>query len=247
MICPTISREEIQLIFSTLSASPDSERYLRELLSPDEQDRSDRFKFAKHRTSFIVARGLLRIVLGKYINAKPAAIDFAYGAYGKPVVKGTPQVHFNVSHSEQMVVYGLRLDREIGVDIEHIRPIGELEAIARQSFAPAECRDLLAIPEQHRTKAFFDCWTRKEAFIKFLGTGLSFPLHRFQVALGPGNPVQLIHVDGQPPGSRFLRDIAPCGSHAATVASEGRDCRFRVWKLDRPEEVHACWGGGPLQ
>ena len=239
IMCPTPSSEEIQLVFGTLSASPDSEKYLYELLSPDEQERSARFKFAKHRTSFVVARGLLRIVLGNYMNAKPAAIDFQYGPCGKPVVKGAPQVHFNVSHSEQVVLYGLRLDHEIGVDIERIRPMDDLEGIARRFFSPAECRDLLAIPEQHRTKAFFDCWTRKEAFIKFLGTGLSFPLHRFQVTLGPGQPVQLIHVDGQPSGSRFLRDIAPCDSHSAAVASEGRDSRLRVWRLEGPEEGHA--------
>jgi 4'-phosphopantetheinyl transferase len=235
-MCPTPSSEEIQLIFSTLSASRDSEKYLHELLSTDEQKRAACFKYAKHRTSFIVARGLLRIVLGNYMNAEPAAIDFRYGPYGKPEVKGASPVHFSVSHSEQMVLFGLRLDREIGVDIERIRPIEDMEDIARRFFSPAECRDLLAIPKQHRTKAFYDCWTRKEAFIKFLGTGLSFPLDRFQVTLGPGDPVRLIHVDGQPSKAWFLQDIAPSDSHSAAVASEGRNCQCRVWKLERLEE-----------
>jgi 4'-phosphopantetheinyl transferase len=232
----TPSGEEIQLIFSTLSASWDAEKYFHELLSPDEQKRATSFKYAKHRTAFIAARGLLRVVLGSYMNVAPAAIDFRYGPSGKPELKGSSQVHFNVSHSDQMVLFGLRLYDEIGVDIERIRPMEDLEGIARRFFSPDECRDLLAIPERHRTKAFYDCWTRKEAFIKFLGTGLSFPLDRFQVALAPGDPVRLIRVDGQPPKDWFLQDIAPSDSHSAAVASEGWNCRCRVWKLERPEE-----------
>jgi len=235
-MCPTPLNEEIHLVFSTLTASQDSERYLHGLLSPDEQKRAACFKYARHRKSFIVARGLLRIVLGNCMNAEPAEIEFRYGPYGKPELEGASQVHFNVSHSEEVILFGLRLDREIGVDIERIRPIEDMEGIARRFFSPAECCDLLAIPKQHRTKAFYDCWTRKEAFIKFLGTGLSFPLDRFQVTIGPADPARLIHVDGQPSRAWFLQDIAPSDSHSAAVASEGRNCQCRVWKVERPEE-----------
>jgi 4'-phosphopantetheinyl transferase len=228
--------EDVELIFCKLVASPDSQKYLYSLLSPDERTRAAGFRFDKHRTSFIIARSLLRILLGNVTDAQPAAIAFRYGPEGKPVLDGAPHVHFNVSHSDDLVLYGLRRNHEIGVDIERIRDIDDLEAIAKQFFCPAECRELLTVSKQDRTKAFFDCWTRKEAFIKFLGTGLSFPLLRFQVTLTPGDPARLVHVDGQWPGSWFLQDVAPSDGYAAAVASEVRNCRFRVWRLEQPED-----------
>lgn len=228
--------DDIELIFGPLVVSASSEKHLYSFLSPDERMKAARFKFPNHRMSFIAARGLLRILLGSFIDARPEAIEFRYGRNGKPSIVGAPHVHFNVSHSGQVILYGLRLDHEIGVDIEHIRQIDDMDGIARQFFSPGEQREWLDVSEHDRLKAFFDCWTRKEAFIKFLGSGLSFPLRHFQVTLTPGHPARLVHVNGQSPGSCFLFDIAPHDNYSAAVASEGRNCRFRVWTLQKPED-----------
>lgn len=230
------SPAEIQLIFSTSSATKHSEEDFSALLSPDEQTRAAGFKFATHRTSFIVTRGLLRVVLGNFMKVAPAAIDFRYGPNGKPAVGGDSRVHFNVSHSGQMVLYGLRLDHEIGVDLERIRPLDGMEGVAKQFFSPGEYRDLVRLPEDRRTEAFFDCWTRKEAFAKFLGTGLCVPVYPLQARLEPRSPAKLVHTDGGRRSQWFLRHVALSNIHSAAVASEGRFDRFRVWKLERPDD-----------
>jgi 4'-phosphopantetheinyl transferase len=137
-----------------------------------------------------------------------------------------------------MVLYGLRQNREIGVDLEHIRLVSNMEEIARRYFSPAEYCEFLAVPRERRVKAFFDCWTRKEAFVKALGDGLSYRLDRFQVTLRPDEAAEFVSIDGRP-GSEAgwsLYDVAPSESYAAAVALEGPNGVFQVRKFDTPQE-----------
>jgi len=143
------------------------------LLTRDEQERAARFRFPHLRSSFVLARGALRILAGGYLNTDPAGIRFQYGPKGKPCLAGAARLRFNVSHSGALALFAFTLDVEIGVDVEEIRPMPDLQQIAAGYFSAAEAAELVALPAERREAAFFRCWTRKEAYVKALGEGLS--------------------------------------------------------------------------
>jgi 4'-phosphopantetheinyl transferase len=233
------AHNEIHLIFSSLAAGPEFLDRLWHSLSPDERDKARRFRFDKHRNSFIVARGLLRIILGRCIEAESSDITFVYGSHGKPALSDGEHIRFNLSHSEDIVLYAVGEDLDLGVDVEYIRPMQDLEHIACRFFCSAEQHELLTLPEDRRAKAFFDCWTRKEAFIKAVGDGLSHPLDRFQVTLRPEQPAEFVSLDGHPSSETqwMLYDAAPSEDFAAALAVENRNCRLRVWTFESPVNV----------
>jgi len=229
--------ERIQLIFTRLTAPREFADHLYDLLSSDERARAASFRFENHHRRFIVARGLLRIALGKFLNVAAATVRFRYSEFGKPAIVDGPQIRFNVSHSEDMVLYGFGMDHDIGVDIEHIRPMEDSESIASRFFCAEECSDLLTVASDRRTKAFFDCWTRKEAFIKAIGEGLSFPLNRFQVTLHPEEPARFVSIDGRTDVQWSLHDVAPSEHYAAAVVTAGNNCRFvEIQKFETPQD-----------
>jgi 4'-phosphopantetheinyl transferase len=187
---------------------------LQRLLSQDERERAARFRFEKHARHFIAARGILREILGPYLAVDPALIRFDYNSFGKPSVEGGPR--FNVSHSGGFGLYAVSGIREVGVDIERINPDFAHERIPERFFAPGEVAALRALPADAQIEAFFHCWTRKEAYIKAHGSGLSLDLKSFEVTLTPGEP------------ARFLRGVegwsietieVPPGYVAALVAA----------------------------
>jgi 4'-phosphopantetheinyl transferase len=159
------------------------------LLSPDECERAARFHFDRDRAHFIAARSMLRQILGEYLNMPPESIAFELNRYGKPAVQG---IFFNVSHSAGLAVYAVSRTRELGVDVEKIDPSVEILKIAERFFAPAEFAALRALPEHFQCDAFFNCWTRKEAYVKALGGGLSIDLASFQVEFAPGKPAAFL-------------------------------------------------------
>ena len=170
------------------------ERFLR-TLDLDERKRADRFHFEKHRRRFILGRGFLRLLLGRYLAIAPEDVRFAYGPYGKPSLDSdhdASRLRFNASHSHELAIYGFVQDHEIGVDVEHSQAEFAGEDIARHFFSAYEIRKLMALPEGERAAAFFRCWTRKEAYIKAFGSGLSHPLDQFDVTLAPDEPAALI-------------------------------------------------------
>lgn len=138
-----------------------------EMLSIDERSRADRFKFAQHRDRFIAGRGFLRSLLGRYLNADPATLEFDYGTHGKPFLKHST-LQFNLAHSQHLALYAVTFDRAVGIDIEQIRAIAQVEELAQRFFLPSEAETIRAQPD-----LFFQYWTCKEAFLKATGTGLS--------------------------------------------------------------------------
>ena len=145
----------------------------------------------------MVGRALLRFILARYLRRQPADIVFTYGANGKPALDNTePTLHFNLAHSENRVVYAFSHAGELGVDIELVRSLPEFESIARHFFSPEECAQLLSLPAGQRAEAFFNCWTRKEAYLKAVGDGLMVPLNSFQVSLLPDQPAAFIKLAG---------------------------------------------------
>jgi 4'-phosphopantetheinyl transferase len=169
--------EKADLVVASLNvdAAP-----LRALLSPDEQERAARFTFEQQRRRFIVARARLRQLLGARLDASPDEVEFTYGITGKPslAARYSRDLRFNLAHCEDVAVYAFAEAREIGVDVEREREVEDAEAIGKLCFSPAE-RDAC------RTHGFLYCWTRKEAFVKALGSGLSAPLPELEVSAAP--------------------------------------------------------------
>ena len=209
----------------SLDAPPWPSKDLHDLLDAGERERAARFHFALHRLRFVHGRGLLRRMLGHGTGIAPAAIRFDHGAQGKPRLADQTSVQgggldFNLSHSGPLALLALSDGAQIGVDIELPREMPDLLAIARRNFAPAEFRAMTAWPEHSRADAFLACWTRKEAFVKALGSGLSMPLADFEVSLDPDGPAQLRHVaDPAHPISDFTvwAGRVPGGGLAATI------------------------------
>jgi 4'-phosphopantetheinyl transferase len=155
---------------------------LGDILSDDERQRAARFSLEKPRIAYTVARATLRLLLGHYLGHHPADLRFAYGEHGKPALV-TGDLQFNLSHSGTLVLLAFAADRPVGVDIEFRRQRVDNEAIARRFFAADEVEALQGLPLQNRQEAFFRIWTRKEAYLKALGDGITVALDSFSVNL----------------------------------------------------------------
>jgi 4'-phosphopantetheinyl transferase len=204
------------------------------VMSADEQARAQRFVFDRDRRRFSAARVLLRRLLAFYAGTDAADLRFVTGAHGKPSLADSRcDLHFNVSHSHDAAVIAISRAGEVGVDIEAIRPMDDGEGIAGRFFAPAEADRLCSIPPESRDEAFFACWTRKEAFVKAIGEGLSHPLDSFEVTLAPGEPARLLHVGGHPPHpARWTLAALPAiPGYAGALVVRGRPERvdYRIW------------------
>ena len=230
--------EDLQLaenqvdIWQIDASAPLEIRRFREWLSPDETERADRFHFEKHRCRFIVMRAAMREILGRYTGLRPREVVFSYSAKGKPELlgqEGKGGIRFNLSHADELALLAVSQGLAIGIDIESVRPEFAGQEIAERFFSAGEVRRLLELPAEERPEAFFSCWTRKEAYIKALGEGLSVPLDSFEVAFGPDTQASLLAVEVNPRElTRWsMYDLAaPEGCKAALVV-EGSQHRLR--------------------
>jgi 4'-phosphopantetheinyl transferase len=175
-----------------LSGSEASLAYYRSTLSPEELQRAERFRFEHLRHSYTRSRGGLRLLLAHYLACPPNEIELICRPKGKPILRDSSRIHFNASHSGQIALYAFTVGCELGVDVEQLRKLDEPESIAARFFSTAESSELLSLAPEQRGSAFFRCWTRKEAYVKAIGEGLSIPLDRFQVTLLPGVPAKFV-------------------------------------------------------
>jgi 4'-phosphopantetheinyl transferase len=212
---------------------------LRELLSPDEHARADRFHFEIDRQHFIVARGCLRKILARYLGIAPAGIRFSYADHGKPRLASpigqTQPLNFNLAHSGGLALYAFTRIGEIGIDLEHIRSDFTGEDIARRFFSATEVTCLSKLPESARDKAFFNCWTRKEAFIKAKGIGLSLALDQFDVSVAPAEPAALLRTrwDENEAARWSLKSIDIGPAYVGAVAVGGHHWQLSCWEFDK--------------
>ncbi|MEG4938681.1 4'-phosphopantetheinyl transferase superfamily protein [Microcoleus sp. F4-D5] len=208
---------------------------LQETLSADERTKADRFVFPKGRSQFIVSRGALRAILSRYLNIHAHIFRFDYNPYGKPsliAAQGGNTLRFNLSHSGNIALIAITKNRDIGVDIESINPNFSCLEIAEKFFSPLEHSVLRLLPKHLQSRAFFTCWTRKEAYIKAVGKGLSIPLNQFDVSLAPGEPAALLNVEENPEeASRWsLIELIPCSDMVAAVAVAGDCSKLHCWE-----------------
>jgi 4'-phosphopantetheinyl transferase len=231
---PSIETNEVQVWHVDLSVSSRLLSTLRGLLSLQEQERANRFHFAIHRERFTVARACLRMIIGRYLRTDPCAIEFRFGEYGKPELTHNPlPLKFNLAHCENLALYAFTRDREIGIDLERVTTKLEIEEIATRFFSRREVQVLRRLPDHMKPRAFFNCWTRKEAVIKAIGNGLSLPLDQFDVTLAPLTPAVLLRTRfDEAEASRWsLHSIDPGEEYAATIAVEGTDWQLSCYRL----------------
>jgi 4'-phosphopantetheinyl transferase len=162
-----------------------------------------------------------------------AAVAFQYSTRGRPTL-ASGQLQFSVSHTDGMAVFAVTGKRRVGIDVECVRPVHEQDLLVSQNFAPEEVAAYHALSGAARQQAFFNGWTRKEAFVKALGEGLSHSLSSFAVSLAPGVPARLLRIDGGSPENWLLRDLTQQPAHVVALAAEGRglQIRSRCWPAD---------------
>lgn len=203
------------------------------IISPDERAKAGRFRFSAHGRQFIVGRGILRVILGRYLEMKPERIVFEYNPYGKPAVGGKlrSEIKFNLSHSGDLAIYAFSRRREIGVDIESIQAFSIDEQMAAQCLTPREIEFLNILPENLRVQFFFNCWTRKEAYLKARGKGLSFPANQIETlfsqkaSLMPGeNEWEICRKEGC-----SIRRLPSIRGYAAALAVAGVKFKTSFW------------------
>jgi 4'-phosphopantetheinyl transferase len=230
----TLAGHEIHIWCATLDQPAARVEQLAQLLAADESERAQRFVFEEHRQHYITGRALLRLILGRYLRLDPQRLRFKYGPQGKPAlaeIEAHSSLKFNLSHSHKLVLYAVTYDQEIGVDLEAIRRFDDMEAIARRFFSNAEYSALSSLPPAEKPAGFFNCWTRKEAYIKALGDGLIHPLDQFDVSLVPGEPARLLRVQDDPAATArwSLYHLTPAPGYVGAVA------------IASPKRQLACW------
>ncbi len=199
------------------------------LLSPDERTRAQRFYFEADRARFILVRGMLRRLLGRYTRIDPAQVEFSYGEFGKPEVKfaGGVPLRFSVSHSGDVALFAFTGWRRVGVDVERVRAMSDTERFAAQLFAASESALLSAVGQEKSRSAFFQLWTAKEAFLKAVGMGLTMPLDRVEVELREDESLRLAALDGDVHEAQRwqLGRIDSGPEYKAALVVEGQGCR----------------------
>ena len=204
-------------------------------LSESERKRADRFQFERDRNRFIVRHGLLRMILGRYLNIEPSRVALSFESRGKPLLSGSavmPPFHFNLSHSNGLALIAGTRQAALGVDVELVRFVPEADQIAAKFFSPREGAMLNAIPAEQKMEAFFHCWTRKEAYLKATGEGIADALPRIEVSLTPGQPARLLKINGDAPAASLwtLSDLVPAPGFVGALAIKAGRLKLACWR-----------------
>ncbi len=220
-----------------LDPQPASVQSTESTLSADESERAARFHFDRDRHRFIIAHTALRDILSRYLDSNPKELTFSVNPYGKPELLNH-ELEFNLSHSGDFALVAVTQKHKVGVDVEHIRAEKDLEGIAKRFFSQSEVSEFMALPPEQRDTGFFRCWTRKEAYIKAQGLGLSLPLNSFDVSLTPNEPAILraTRPDSTESARWTLLSLDVASEYAAAIAVEGKDLEFRLWDWDNNSE-----------
>jgi 4'-phosphopantetheinyl transferase len=232
-----LQEHEVHIWKASLETSNSVIQKLEHVLSKDEATYASRFHFEKDRRYCIVARGMLRMLLSYYLNSDPSQLRFSSNSYGKPFLTFpslNPRLHFNLSHSRDLALYVFSYARQVGIDVEYKRAEIDIDSLARISFSSNEQAFLRSLPDNLKCDAFFNCWTRKEAYIKALGEGLSVPSPSYVDTFQPGEPTALFEDREDPRGiiCLSLNGISTGDRYAGALAVEGTEWRLNCWVCD---------------
>ena len=211
-------------------------REMATLLGDDERDRASRFRRRVDRDRFIVAHAVLRRLLARYLRRDAHSVRFHRDRFGKPSLAHRTDVTFNLSHADGVALIAVTTGRPVGVDVERVTPLDDAFDVAEICFAPAERRVLHAVPAEQVSDTFFTCWTRKEAFVKAVGTGLSAPLKAFEVSLEPETPARLCRVSGSArvAASWTMEALHPAPGYVGALAVRRTNVRVTTWQVGSP-------------
>jgi 4'-phosphopantetheinyl transferase len=235
-----LAADEIHLWSWPLDLPASRIEALRRALSEEEGRRADRFRTGQLRNRFVAGRGTLRSVLARYLGLQPRQLQLTYEPLGKPVLAtavGPGRLHFNISHSHGLALLAVADGREVGVDLEQIRPMPNAARLVERFFSPQENRQWRRLPPEAQPTAFFQAWTRKEAWLKAIGSGLSFPLSQFCVSLLPGEQARVLSIRGDTAEAAqwWLDSCEPSPGYVAAVAVQGRPAAIRRWAVQQDE------------
>ena len=232
----SLDTRQVHIWIFELSAPAIAVESLRNYLDQDELARAERFRFQHLRVAYITSHGLLRRLLTRYVDVNPGELRFKYNEHGKPYFADPNcNLRFNLSHSGTLGACAFALDCEIGIDIEQIRAMPDLFAIARRFFGPDEFRDLESVAENEREAAFFNCWTRKEAYVKAIGGGLSVPLESFRVSLLEREPARLLRPQPADPGRWTIQEFDPGPGYRGAVAYKENPRHLVIYRTSAEE------------
>ncbi len=229
--------KEAHLWIASLSSSKVEISQLESILSNDERERAHRFKKSVYAERYTAARGLLRVLLGAYLELEPRSIRFTYDALGKPHLahEAPPlSLNFNVSHSDELALFGFVREYRIGVDLERIDSEVDFGDLVERYFSVNEIQKLRALPPGERQEAFYRGWTRKEAYLKARGEGLSYPLERVEVSLAANEPAMILRADDDPFAAErwTIQSLSPAPGYIGTAAVEATNLSFGYFKWD---------------
>jgi 4'-phosphopantetheinyl transferase len=227
-------RGSVHVWTAPLNPPDDILQALAKTLSGDELARAERYRSPKDAQAYVAGRGVLRALLGYYLDREPGNLRFAYGQHGKPTIEGDlgAQLFFNASHSGDIAVYAIALHRRVGVDVERIRALDDIESVAKAAFSQRELASLLALTAELRLDAFYRCWARKESFVKAKGDGLSRVLQEFDVSLAPWECPAILETRDDPlDASRWsVKDLTLEAGYMAALTAEGRDWDLQCFR-----------------
>ena len=228
-----VDGDEVHIWLASLSLSEAELQARFATLLPDERKRADGFACPHNRGRFIAGRGLLRAILAGYTGQQPGDLHFATNGHGKPQLAADAEspLRFNMTHSRDLALYAIARGREVGIDLEWTHKEMDFQGLADRFFSAREAAALRTCPPEGRREAFFACWTRKEAYVKARGQGLSLGLDTFEVALTIGGPPALISRVAESGEQQFLSvyGFTPAPGYAAALAVEGCSCK-PVWR-----------------
>lgn len=228
----TLSNGEMHIWRVSLDPPPVALGLLSTYLSAEEAARAERFVFPRDKNLFIAGRGMLRVILGGYLGMPPRGLSLQKGHRKKPFVStdsGKPPLQFNMSHSHGLALYAFAPHGQVGIDLEKLQPEFATEEVAEQFFSPKEQEELLGLPPESRVQGFFNCWTRKEAYVKATGEGLYVPLDSFDVSLTPGRPPTLRAADSD---RWTLFSFCPAEGYIAAAVVEGKGWTNQFYDWD---------------
>ena len=246
-----LASDEVHCWCAALDVPPETSARLYATLTCEERSRSARFRFERDRQRFIVAHGVLRDLLGRYLQSQPGRIRYVYNAFGKPDLSPefASRITFNLSHSGDLALIAIAADSCVGVDLEHIRAHADCAEVARRFFSDAEVDHLNAVQSHRYAEAFFSCWTKKEAYLKARGEGLAVPLDSFSVPLTVDSAHTPVDLDVASDNialarrwSLFTFHPAPACIGALAIEGGGWRLRHRQWQAPQGdvEQVSGC-------
>ena len=219
-VIPDLQPDIVNVWIRTLQVSSATEGACYELLTSEERERAARYRLGRPRNDFIVTRGTLRFLLARYVGVTPQELSFRYSKHGKPLLDRKSDLRFNVSHTDGLALIAFVRAREIGVDIEKINAAPDVRKLAERFFSVRERHALESLSGEELQAAFFRCWTRKEAYVKARGEGLSLPLHQFDVSAAPNEARALLATRPDPSeAARWtLQDLPVNRGYVAALA-----------------------------